>query len=456
MNTLLSQEKYRVGLLSLGCPKTLVDSEVILGCLDPRRYSVADSVADCDIALINTCAFIEDAQQESVDRILELVELKREGQIQKLIVVGCLVQRFAQELQKELAEVDAFVGSGEYHKIPQVVEEVVRGEKISEIGVPGYLSTSGERRVALTPSFWRYLKISEGCDHTCSFCVIPSFRGRHRSRSLEDVVKEAQTLVSEGARELILTGQDTTFFGYDLCGRYLLPDLLKALNEIDGLRWIRILYAYPSLVSEKLIESIATLEKVCHYLDMPLQHVSDRILRSMRRGTTRDSTRRLITKLRQRIPDLALRSTFIAGYPGETEREFKELLELMQEARFERLGIFTYSRESGSLAAALPGQVPDRIKLKRLDEAMRLQQEISHENNRRFLGRTLEVLVEEPSEEEGVWRGRSYADAPEVDGAVFIQTSERRPLTAGEFVSVKMTETKAYDLVGELSETEPA
>lgn len=456
MNPRSSQEKYRVGLLSLGCPKTLVDSEVILGSLDPRRYSIAESVSDCDVALINTCAFIEDAQQESVDRILELVELKKEGQIQKLIVVGCLVQRFSQELQKELGEVDAFVGSGEYDKIPQVVEEVVRGEKLSAIGVPGYLSTSGERRVSLTPSFWRYLKISEGCDHTCSFCVIPSFRGRHRSRSLEDVVREAKTLVSEGARELILTGQDTTFFGYDLGGRYLLPDLLRALNEIDGLRWVRILYAYPSLVSEKLIESIAALEKVCHYLDMPLQHVSDRILRSMRRGTRRASTRRLIAELRQRIPDLAIRSTFIVGYPGETEREFNELLEFMQEACFERLGIFTYSPEEGSLAASLPGQVSERMKEKRLGEAMRLQQEISRGNNRRFLGRTLEILVEEPSEEKGVWLGRSYADAPEVDGAVLIKAPEGERLSAGEFVSVKITETKEYDLVGELSETEPA
>jgi len=234
--------KLRVGLLSLGCPKTLVDSELILGKLDPRAYSIAPSVAQCDIALVNTCAFIQDAQQESIDQILQLIELKKAGDIQKLIVMGCLSQRFAPELQKEMGEVDAFVGSGEYAKIPSIVEKVVKGEEASEIGIPGYLYTSSERRVSLTPIYSRYLKISEGCDHTCSFCVIPTFRGRHRSRPLDDVVKEAEVLVSEGAKELILTGQDTTFFGYDLTGRYLLPQLLKHLNTIPGVRWIRILY----------------------------------------------------------------------------------------------------------------------------------------------------------------------------------------------------------------------
>lgn len=451
----LKKDRVRVGLLSLGCPKTLVDSELVLGKLDSQKYSLAPSVADCDIAFVNTCAFIKEAQEESVDQILRLVELKKEGRIQKLIILGCLVQRFASELQRELTEVDAFVGSGEYDKIPEIIAGVLQGKKVSEIGIPGYLYTSGERRIQLTPSYWRYLKISEGCDHACSFCVIPNFRGKHRSRALEDVVQEAEELAAQGAREIILTGQDTTFFGYDLTGRYLLPELLHRLNQISGLRWIRILYAYPSLVSDELIEAVGSLGKVCHYLDMPLQHVNKRILKSMRRGTTPESIRHLIHKLRRRIPDLALRTTFIVGYPGETEEEFQELLNLMEEARFERLGIFTYSPEEGSAAARLPGQIPERIKQKRFEKAMLLQQKISKENNSRFIEQTLEVLVESRAEDgRDLFMGRTYMDAPEVDGAVYFVAGNKRAdrfdLKPGEFVQVKIHETREYDLMGQI------
>lgn len=446
--------KCRIGMLSLGCPKTLVDSELILGKLDPNQYELVPTVAECDVALINTCAFIQDAQQESIDQILRLIELKKEGDIKKIVVMGCLVQRYAPELAKELREVDAFVGSGEYDKIPQIVEKVRRGEEVTEIGVPGYLYTSAEHRVRLTPEYSRYLKISEGCDHTCSFCVIPSFRGRHRSRRMEDVVEEAGRLAAEGARELILTGQDTTFFGYDTQGRYLLPELLKRLNLLKDLKWIRLLYAYPTLVTEELIETLGSLEKVCHYLDMPLQHVSSRILKSMRRGTNGNSTRRLISKLRSRIPDLALRTTFIVGYPGETAADFQELLDFMEEAHFERLGIFTYSPEEGSPAANLSGQVPGRIKKKRLEAGMLLQQKISGENNRRLLGKTFEVLITEYDPESRLWTGRTYMDAPEVDGAVFFRppadVREREKLGPGQFVKVRVKDTLEYDLVGEL------
>ena len=434
--------------MSLGCPKTLVDSELILGKLNPACYALAENVADCDLALVNTCAFIHDAQEESVDQILRLIELKKEGEIQKLIVLGCLVQRFPRELQKELKEVDAFVGSGEYDKIPEIVDRVVRGGRLAQIGPPGYLHTSGEARISLTPRHYRYLKISEGCEHTCSFCVIPSFRGKHRSRALKDVVREAQRLAEEGAREIILTGQDTTFFGYDTEGRFLLAELLKELNRIEDLRWIRVLYAYPSLVNDALIESMGSLEKVCHYLDMPLQHVSDRILKSMRRGTTRASTRALMQKLRKKIPDLAIRTTFIVGYPGETEKEFQELLNFMKEAEFERLGIFTYSPEAGSFAATLPGQVPEKIKSKRLEAGMLLQQKISRKVNRGVIGRDIEVLIEARDEKPGVWTGRTYMDAPEVDGCIFVKTEEN--LRPGTFVKVHVTDSREYDLVGML------
>ena len=451
MSSLLPKnKKWRVGLLSLGCPKTLVDSEVILGKLDEKRYDLAPSVTDCDIALINTCAFIQDAQQESIDHILRLIELKKEGAIHKLIVMGCLTQRFAPELQEELKEVDAFVGSGEYAKIPQIMEQVTSGVGlVSEIGIPGYLYTSAERRVHLTPRYSRYLKLSEGCDHTCSFCVIPSFRGKHRSRLFEDVVEEATYLVEDGAREIILAGQDTTFFGYDLKGKYLLSELLRELNKIQSLRWIRILYAYPSLVTDSLIESMAKLDKVCHYLDMPLQHVNDRILKSMRRGTTHQATIRLVEKLRSRIPDLAIRTTFIVGYPGETEAEFDELLRFMEWAQFERLGVFTYSQEQGSDAAGLSGQIPDKVKQQRLERAMVLQQKISSENNRKLMGKILQVLVEEEAKA-GVWMGRTYMDAPDVDGKILFSTVNRRQkIKAGDFVFVKVQDSQEYDLIAE-------
>lgn len=447
-------------MLSLGCPKTLVDSELILGKLDRERFSLVPSVAECDIALVNTCAFIQSAQEESIAAILRLIELKKAGDVCTVIVMGCLPQRFPKELQRELKEVDAFVGSGEYASIPQILKKVSKGERVVEIGVPGYLYTSAEARISLTPMHSRYVKISEGCDHTCSFCVIPRFRGRHRSRPIEDILREAEQLVSEGARELILTGQDTTFFGYDLTGRYLLPELLSRLSGISHLRWIRVLYAYPSLVSNELIESIANLEKVCHYLDMPLQHISDKILRSMRRGTSCNSTRRLIEKLRRRIPDLAIRTTFIVGYPGETETEFKELLSFLAEARFERLGIFTYSKEEGSLANSLPGQVAEGVKDRRLEEAMLLQQSISRANNRRAIGNVLDVLLEEYNSDQKLWAGRTYMDAPEVDGAVFVKTSpslhDRIKPGAGIFLKTRITDTHEYDLIGEALEISPA
>ena len=449
--TRLKANKFRVGILSLGCPKTLVDSELILGKLDPSRYDIAPSVTDCDVALINTCAFIEDAQRESIDHILQLIGLKKEGIIKRLIVMGCLTQRFAPELQKELKEVDAFVGSGEYAKIPSIIERATQGQEVVEIGLPGYLYTSAEKRVSLTPTYSRYLKISEGCDHTCSFCVIPSFRGKHRSRGLDDVVEEAKRLQAEGARELILTGQDTTFFGHDTHGQYLLPQLLEKLNGLSGIQWIRILYAYPSLVSEEMIAKIASLDKVCHYLDMPLQHASDRILKSMKRGTTRDSTRRLIEKLRSRIPDLAIRTTFIVGYPGETPEEYQELIDFIWWARFERMGIFTFSAERGSFAAQLPGQVPEKTKKMRLQEAMLIQQTIAEENNKKLMGKELDILVEEWDPKLAQGRGRTYMDAPEVDGSVFFCAEADAPRIlphVGEFITVQIQDTKEYDLVG--------
>jgi len=305
----LRQTPIRIGMLSLGCPKTLVDSEVILGKLNPKKYAITPSVASCDIALLNTCSFIHEAQQESIDRILELIELKKEKKIKALVVLGCLVQQFPDALRKELHEVDAFVGTGEYAKIPEIIENVSSGEQYFTLGSPGYLSTSGEARVALTPRHYRYLKISEGCDHVCAFCTIPTFRGKHRSRTIDDVVTETEKLVQQGAKEIILTGQDTTYFGRDHGGRWLLPELLQKLDLTKGIEWIRVLYAYPSCLPTELMEVIRDSNHVCHYLDMPLQHASDAMLLAMKRGITQRRTYDLIAKFRTMVPDLVIRTT---------------------------------------------------------------------------------------------------------------------------------------------------
>jgi len=448
MSTIVSNN-IKIGMLSLGCPKTLVDSEHILGKLQGQKYHLAESVADCDVALLNTCAFIQDAQQESVDRILELIELKKERRIRAIVVMGCLVQKFPKELQHELSEVDAFVGSGDYAKIPEIVNRVMAGDSVTSIGVPGYLATSAEARVALTPSHYRYLKISEGCDHICTFCTIPSFRGKHRSRSMPDIVNEAHQLVRAGAKEIIVTGQDTTYYGRDLSGEFLLPKLLQELDNVPGIEWIRLLYAYPSCVSPDLMKVMRDSKHICHYLDMPLQHASDRMLMAMKRGITQRRTVELIRQFRETVPGLAIRTTFIVGFPGETEEDFEELLAFMKKNRFERVGIFMYSQEAGSPAGAMPNQVPEKIKQDRFDRAMKLQQEISRVRNQEWLGKTLTVLVEETDEKDtSVWIGRSFMDAPEVDGNVFIQTQKN--LKPGDFCQVTIHSTQAYDLVGRI------
>lgn len=448
LNQASKTKRISVGMLSLGCPKTLVDSELVLGLLDRSRYRVAKHVTDCDIALLNTCSFINEAKQQSIDQILSLAELKKEGRIKALVVLGCLVQRYQKELEEELNEVDAFVGTGDYQVLNTVLDQVVQKKRISQVGhSPGFLYTSAIERVPLTPRYTRYIKISEGCDHICSFCTIPSFRGKHRSRQLSDVVEEARRLVDEGARELVLTGQDTTYFGRDTENKFLLPKLLEGLNRIENLRWIRVLYAYPSCVNDALIEALGSLEKVCHYLDMPLQHISDPILKSMRRGMTKKSTYALIEKLRKQIPDLAIRTTFIVGYPREGDQEFKELLEFIETAHFDRLGMFTYSNEESSQAALLENQVPERVKEKRFHEGMLLQQKISKENNERLMGKTFSILIEGREEKTtDIFQGRTYMDAPEVDGLVYVHVPKGVVLKPGDFVLARITAAREYDL----------
>lgn len=445
----MNERKIRVGIVSLGCPKTLVDSEVILGKVQGARYAITQNIEESDIVLLNTCGFIRDAKEESIDALLKLIELKKEKKLLGVVVVGCLVQRYAEELQKEFPEVDAFIGSGDYMRIAEVMKKVTDGQKFVSVHKAGYLADADEPRISLTPKHSRYLKISEGCDHACSFCVIPKLRGRYRSRRIADLIREAKQLADEGAKELVVIGQDITRFGWDYAGKSLLSQLLEALGGVRDVKWIRLLYTYPSTLTDEMIRAIAASKKICRYIDLPLQHISDKILQAMRRGNTKKQTLELIQKLRAMIPEVVLRTSFIVGFPGETDEDFEELLAFMREIKFERLGIFRYSQEEGSAAAEFPGQVPEDIKEERFHRAMQLQQEIAREVNRRYLGRELRVLVETRDEKDpGLWVGRSFMDAPDVDGSIMIRT--QKEITAGKFYTVKITDTQDYDLMGQI------
>jgi ribosomal protein S12 methylthiotransferase len=442
-----NEKSLRIGIVSLGCPKTLVDSEVILGKARGARYSITTDIDQSDVVLLNTCGFIKDAKEESIETLLKLLELKKEKKLMGVIVVGCLVQRYAAELQKEFPEVDGFIGSGDYMRIAEVLKKVADGKKFVSVHKAGYLADADETRISLTPKHSRYLKISEGCDHTCSFCVIPSLRGRYRSRHIADLLKEAKQLAEEGAKELVVIGQDITRFGCDYAGKSLLPQLLEALGTVREVKWVRLLYTYPSTLTDEILRAVAKSKQICRYIDLPLQHISDKMLTDMRRGGSKLQATVLIRKIRAMIPEVVIRTSFIVGFPGETEEDFEELLAFMRETKFERLGIFKYSREEGSAAAELPGQVPEKIKEERYHRAMQLQQEIVREVHRGFVGRELRVIVEaQDGKDPERWIGRSSMDAPEVDGSVLIKT--KKPITAGKFYTVKITDAQDYDLVG--------
>jgi len=342
----MTPQPTRVGLISLGCPKNLVDSEVMIGSLLGKGYVLSPSVEECDIALINTCAFIGPAQKESVDNILELAELKTNGTIKGLIVMGCLSQKYGEDIKKEIPEIDAIIGTGELEKIVPAAEKIMEGEKMYEVGTPEFLYSHTTPRFQLTSKHTSYLKVSEGCNHTCAFCVIPQLRGKHRSRTIEDIVQEATRMVDNGVREVNLIAQDLTYFGMDTEGKLLLPDLVQALDVIPNMGWIRLFYAYPSMVTKRLIETIRDSEHVCHYLDIPLQHASNRVLKLMKRGITQEKTKEMLEEFRSTIPGLSVRTTFITGFPGETEEDFEILLNFVQQARFDKFGVFTFSDES--------------------------------------------------------------------------------------------------------------
>lgn len=434
--------------ISLGCDKNLVDTENMLGLLKKDGYEFTDDEMEADIIVVNTCCFIGDAKEESVNTILEVAELKKTAKLKALIVTGCLAQRYQQEILEEIPEVDGILGTATYGEICNVLKKALGGSQTSCFHSLDQIPKLDTKRVLTTGGHYAFLKIAEGCEKHCTYCIIPSLRGIYRSVPMEDLVKEAQQLAEQGVRELILVAQETTLYGVDLYGKKMLPELLHRLAQIDGIYWIRIQYCYPEEITDELIDTIAAEEKVCHYLDIPIQHASDRILRRMARRTTQEELRQMIAKLRERIPDIALRTTLITGFPGETEEDQEELMAFVDEMEFERLGVFTYSAEEDTPAASYPDQIPEEVKAERRDEVMELQQEIAFEKSEAMVGRILDVMIEGKVADEPAYVGRTYMDAPNVDGYIFVNSGEL--FMSGDFVRVKVTGASEYDLIGEV------
>lgn len=435
--------------ISLGCDKNLVDTEMMLGLLNRDGYTFTDDEQEADIIVINTCCFIGDAKEESVNTILEMAELKQTANCKALIVTGCLAERYKQEILDEIPEVDGILGTTTYDEISTVLQRVLGGEAgVSCFHDLNALPEVETERMITTGGHYAFLKIAEGCDKHCTYCIIPSLRGSYRSVPMERLVREARQLADKGVKELILVAQETTLYGVDLYGKKMLPELLKELAKIPGIYWLRIQYCYPEEITDELIEVIRMEEKVCSYLDIPIQHASDAILKRMNRRTDQQQLREMIEKLRREIPDIALRTTMIAGFPGETEEDHEEVMAFVDEMEFERLGVFAYSAEEDTPAASFPDQVPEEIKAERRDAIMELQQEIAFDKSASMVGRVLTVMIEGKVEDEAAYVGRTYLDAPNVDGYIFVNTGEL--LVSGDFVKVKVTGSAEYDLIGEV------
>lgn len=437
----------KIGVISLGCSKNLVDTEIMIGLLKKEGYEITNDAAAADVIIINTCAFIDSAKEEAINTILEMAKYKTGGNLKKLIVTGCLAQRYSAEFQKELPEVDACVGVGRFSDIAGILksdEKIFRGNEEGQY--PEHAP-----RVLTTPSYTAYLKIAEGCDNKCTYCIIPKIRGKYRSRKIENIVAEAKELAEKGVKEINVVAQDTTRYGEDIYGKQMLPELLERLAAIDGVKWLRLMYLYPEKITDELISVITENEKIPPYFDVPVQHISDRILKRMNRRTTREQIYGLIEKIREKIPEAVIRTTLIAGFPGETEEEFCELADFVKRARFDRLGVFAYSREEGTPADKLDGHLPDEIKTGRAEKLMAIQKEISADKCREKIGTVNEALVEGLAENK--YYGRTAADAPEIDGKVFF-TSDRK-LAPGDFVHVRITDAGVYDLRG-VETDEPA
>lgn len=443
----------KISCISLGCDKNLVDAEKMMRILKSDGCEFTNHQEEAEVVIVNTCCFIGDAKEESIDTILEMAKLKRFGRCKSLIVTGCLAQRYQAELMAEMPEVDACVGTAAWDQVAQVIRKTLDGQKEMCFMDVNRLPEAGNPRILTTGGHYAFLKIAEGCDKHCTYCVIPDVRGRYRSVPMEELIREAEELAGAGVKELVLVAQETTLYGLDRYGEKMLPRLLHELCRIDGIRWVRILYCYPEEITPELIEAMKAEEKVCHYLDVPIQHASERILKRMGRGTDREQLRAIVSTLRREIPDIVLRTTLICGFPGEEEEDHEILMDFVREMEFERLGVFTYSQEEGTPAAEFEDQVDDEVKERRRDELMELQRDISIKKTESVVGRELDVMIEGEMADEDACVGRTYMDAPDVDGLVFVNAD--RELLSGEFVRVKVTGATEYDLIGEMQD-EPA
>lgn len=437
----------KIALESLGCSKNLVDAEIMMGILNKKGYKLVGEFSEADIIIVNTCGFIESAKQESIDTILELSEYKTNGNLKILIVTGCLAQRYAQELKTEIPEIDAIVGTGSYQNIDEIINGLKQEKQIVSLNDIEFAYNEELPRYISTPSHMAYLKIGEGCDNHCTYCIIPKLRGKYRSRKMEDVIKEAKDLATRGVKELVVIAQDTTKYGCDLYGKEMLPELLEELANIDGLKWIRIMYSYPESITEELVKVIKKYDNICNYFDMPVQHASNKILKLMNRKTTKEDILSKIEMIRTHIPDATVRTTIIVGFPGETEEDFKEIVDFAKIVKFDRLGAFAYSREEDTAADKLPNHLEEEVKAERRDALMLVQQGISQELNAKKVGNIYEVLIEEQVED-NVYIGRTQGDAEEIDSIVYVKSKNQ--LNAGDFVIVKINNALEYDLMGDV------
>lgn len=443
-------ENVKIAFVSLGCDKNLMDSEVMLGLIEEEGYIVTPDESDADIVIVNSCGFILDANQEAIDNILRIADYKTDGNLKGIIVTGCMAQRYKNEIFESLPEVDAVVGTGDFEQIGEVIKELTEGKKqvllITDKNHKINEDNVLKRKISTAGGF-AYMKIAEGCDNFCTYCTIPSLRGKYRSRTMDSLIKEAQMLADNDVREIILIAQDTSLYGKDLYGKLMLPELLRKISEIDGIEWIRLLYCYPENITDELIDEIALNPKVCHYMDMPIQHADDAVLKRMGRKSTRAGLIDVIGKIRAKMPDFCFRTTLIVGFPGETEEQFKNLVDFIEEVKFDRLGVFTYSREEGTPAYKMPDQIDEEIKVERKDYIMDIQKNISAEKCDSFIGKTLKVIIEGKIEgEDNAYCGRSYRDCYEIDGFVFFESDNE--LIAGDFVNVEITSASDYDLIG--------
>lgn len=442
----------KISFVSLGCDKNLIDSEIMLGLIDEEGYNITYDDSEADVIIINSCGFIMEANQEAIDKVLEMADYKKDGKCKALIVTGCMAQRYKDEIFEALPEVDAVVGTGDFESIGVVIKRLLDGEKQVELVTDKEHLLNPDnsyKRIITTTGGFSYLKIAEGCDNHCTYCTIPSLRGHYRSRTIESLVKEATILAEKGVRELILIAQDTSLYGQDLYGKKSLPELLRELSKIENIKWLRILYCYPENVTDELIDEMSSNPKVLHYVDMPIQHSEDRILKLMGRRSTREGLKATIQKMRDKMPDMCIRTTLITGFPDESEEDFNAQCEFIKEVGFDRLGVFTYSPEEGTPAARMDNQIDEDIKAERKDYILELQKSISASICEKYVGRTLEVIVEGKidGDEDNIYCGRSYRDCYEIDGFVFFKSDEE--LLAGDFYNIKITEAGDYDLVGE-------